>query len=201
MDLDDLLLTKEEVPILHKTCFRIPILKRLLSENLEIHPGIAKAMFFKVAHEFQDELREYWSKLEERDEKNWIGEVFLSKKMVVKSQGYNQEVQPLIWRDETILSENGLVGSFSISRNAGGTLYFNTQDMNCSSGLHPDHRDSYINFSAEKAREFGEGKEKYIKIFHYAQHNIDHLPGALFLRNWALEYMNEVFRHHYKELF
>ena len=28
----------------------------------------------------------------------------------------------------------------------------------------------------------------------YAQHNIDHYPGALFLRNWAILYMNEVFK-------
>ena len=35
------------------------------------------------------------------------------------------------------------------------------------------------------------------RLYVYAQHNVDSYPGALFLRNWAILYMNEVF----KELF
>ena len=50
----------------------------------------------------------------------------------------------------------------------------------------------YINyFSDKKAKEFEIRKNT---AFVYAHHNIDAYPGALFLRNWAIRYMNEVFK-------
>jgi len=69
------------------------------------------------------------------------------------------------WKDEISLSDNGFVQSFSISRNAGGTLYFNKDDFNCESfGVY------YIKFSKEKIKEFQFAENR---IFVYTQHNID----------------------------
>jgi len=83
------------------------------------------------------------------------------------------------------------VNNFSISRNAGGSLYFWEDDINCE-GIIPN---SYIRFSKDKAKEFAcKDIKDYNLAFIYAQHNVDSFPGALFLRNWAIEYMNQVFK-------
>jgi len=34
----------------------------------------------------------------------------------------------------------------------------------------------------------------FIELSVYGHHNIDHYPGALFLRNWAIKYLNEALR-------
>ena len=60
----------------------------------------------------------------------------------------------------------------------------------------------YVKFSKDKALEFGiknnfinlgdglEGAQVYV----YSQHNVDNYPGALFLRNWAILYLNEAMK-------
>jgi len=92
---------------------------------------------------------------------------------------------PSGWGDNIQTLDNGFVCGFSISRDYGGTLYFDKSDSNCTS-LIPT---KMINFSQDKVKEF-ENKNK--KIWTYAPHNIDYFPGALFLRNWVIKYMNEV---------
>ena len=42
MELEKLFLRKEELPILHETCFQIPIHPRLLNPDLEIEESIAR---------------------------------------------------------------------------------------------------------------------------------------------------------------
>ena len=70
-------------------------------------------------------------------------------------------------------------------------MYFNENEIfSCQSFGKP-----YILFSEEKAKEF---KSKGNRFFVYSPHNIDYYPGALFLRNWAIMYMNEVLKEVFK---
>jgi len=153
MKLDDLFLKKEELPILHGTCFQIPIHPKLLNENIKINENIAKDIFPQVAEEWSNEM---------------------------------QKKFPEGWECDYNLRENGFVSGFSISRNYGGSLYFLEDELNCRA-----FGKSYIKFSDEKRKEF---TSKENQLYTYASHNIDYYPGALFLRNWAIKYMNEVFK-------
>lgn len=102
------------------------------------------------------------------------------------------------WQCNYQLDDNGFAGALSISRNYGGTLYLNRTDMGCedyiSFGKGKPSR--YVKFTREKAMEFmipGRSSEKSIVANVYGEHNIDYYPGALFLRNWAINYMNMAF--------
>lgn len=159
MKLNDLLLKKEELPILHETCFQIPIHPKLLDPKIKINEDIAKDIFPQVAEEWSKEL-----------EKN-------------KLPNYDNLIK---------FGDNGLVTGFQISRDFGGNIYFDEEDSSCKNGI-PNR---YILFSEEKAKEF-EYKKLGGKIsiaYNYANGNINDYPGALFLRNWAIKYMNEVFK-------
>jgi hypothetical protein len=81
---------------------------------------------------------------------------------------------------------NGLVQSFSLDES--GTLYFANEKLNCKS-----HALTYINFTEEKYKEFSTD-EKGANIFVYSHKDINESYKALFLRDWAIKYMNEVFR-------
>jgi hypothetical protein len=188
MEISQLLLTKEELPILHDSCFQIPIHPKLLDPEINLNPKIAKEIFPKVAEEWRNDLIKHIPEEKDLEKREWYENAFLkSHDKIVKeydSQSFGT------WRDEIQLSDNGLVVGFSISRNGGGSLYFNKDNDLCQSFGKP-----YIRFSDEKAKEF-EFKDKRFLV--YAPHNIDFYPGALFLRNWAIEYMNEVFREIFK---
>ncbi len=182
MILEELFLKKEELPILHETCFQIPIHPKLLDNNLRIDEAIAQRIFPKVAKEWYTELKEYHP--EDDKKKEWIDNVFLKEKPNIEKH-FNHQIFNF-WQDDVNFMDNGLVQCFSISRNAGGSLYFNKDEFNCQS-----FGNLYIRFSEDKKKEFQFEKNK---IYVYSSHNIDHYPGALFLRNWAIKYMNKVFK-------
>jgi hypothetical protein len=183
MDIEQLFLRKEELPILHENCFQVPIHPKLLDSTLRIDETIAQRIFPKVAQEWYEELKKYSPK--DNQIKEWIDNFFLKEKPIIEKQ-FNHQMILGFWQDDINTSENGFVTNFSISRNAGGSLYFNEDEDNCQSwGI------LYMKFSEDKKKEFQFDKNK---IYVYSSHNIDHYPGALFLRNWAIEYMNEVFK-------
>lgn len=187
MKLEELFLKKEELPILYETCFQIPIHPKLLDSNLEIDELIARKIFPEVAEDWYEELSKY--NPEDIDRKNWIKRVFLKEKPVIEKH-YNRQILNY-WQDDVNFADNGLVTCFSISRNAGGSIYFYKEDFNCRS-----IGSAYIHFSDEKLKEFKPEDEN--NLFVYSSHNIDNYPGALFLRNWAIRYMNEVFKEVFK---
>jgi hypothetical protein len=187
MELEKLFLTKEELPILHENCFQIPIHPKLLDSNIKIKEEIAKEIFPEVAEEWKDDLREYLPLEKDLEKRKWYEEVFL-KKEKIKSEYGRQSFEG--WEDNIQTLDNGFVWGFSISRNAGGSLYFIEDEIHCQSS-----GNIYIKFSEDKRKEF-ENKNK--RIWTYAPHNIDYFPGALFLRNWVLKYMNEVFKESIK---
>ncbi len=188
MKLEELFLKKEELPILYKSCFQIPIHPKLLDENIKIDETIAKRIFSEVAEEWYEDLKRYSP--ETNQEKEWINNVFLKEKPEITKHFDHQRLNG-VWQDDVNFMDNGLVQCFSICRNAGGSIYFREGDNNCES-LIPN---MYLRLSEEKAKEFGYRKVgEYLIALTYSQHNVDAHPGALFLRNWAIAYMNEVFR-------
>lgn len=206
MELEKLLLKKEEIPIIEESYFRLPIHQGLLDPKIRIDESIAPRLFPRVAEEWYEDLKKYCEELEEGPIKKWITEVYLAEKPKVRKE-HEQQLIYRVWRDDILLLDNGLVFSFSVSRNSGGTLYI---ERNASLEVEEyvpfkEENWSYIKFNKEKAKVFAKSVEKingnegaFIQV--YSHHNIDHYPGALFLRNWAIEYMNEVFRNHHHEL-
>jgi len=189
MKLENLFLKKEELPILHDFCFRIPIHPKLLNPNIEIDKSIAQKIFPQIAEEWYDDLNEYAKLEKNKSKKEWYQKVFLRERPKIEWKYSNQIFGG--WEDRIGFMENGLVRDFMINRNAGGSLYFNQDDFNCE-GLIPDY---LVKFSKEKSTEFEFRKVENFSIAHfYSQHNIDSFPGALFLRNWVIKYMNEVFK-------
>ena len=186
MQLEKLFLTKQELPIHGKTAFCIPIHPKLLNQNIKMDESIPKKTFQKTAEEWYQELKEYTKNLDKGLEKEWIKNVFLKNKPKI-TKHFDNQILNGFWEDDVGFRENGLVQYFSISRNTGGTLYFREDDFNCKTII----PSGYIKFSEEKAKEFMISEKR---TFIYAQHNVDAYPGALFLRNWAINYMNEVFK-------
>lgn len=202
MNLQEMLLKKEELPIIQETCFYIPIHPRLLELTTHLSEDIASKVFPGVAEGWYNDLSKYVETAELNIEtKEWITNVFLDKKPKIIKE-YGRQVLNSTWEDNVRMEPNGFVSSFSINRNVGGTLYFNQWD-NSEEFISFD-RPHLIKFSKEKMKEFGIKEEdlgdniKGVVMNVYRQHNIDSYPGALFLRNWAIAYMNKAFEQVFK---
>ncbi len=144
MKIEELLLKKEELPILHETCFFIPIHPKMLDPSVKIDERIANSVFPEVAREWHEDLSKYAETLEDEQTKSWIKEVFLKKKPRIKREYSRQVLDGIYWEDQTILDPNGFVHSFSINRNAGGTLYFNSSDHNMGGVVNLSRGSEYI---------------------------------------------------------
>jgi len=146
MDIEQLSLKKEELPILYETCFCIPIHPKLLDENIKIDKSIAYKVFPKAAEEWYNDLTEYSKQEKDISKKEWYENIFLKNKpKIIKKR--ERQILNGFWEDDVSLMENGFARVFSISRNAGGSLYFNKNDLNCNDA-------SPYKFSEEKAKEF-----------------------------------------------
>ena len=192
MKLEDILIKKEEIPILRKTSFIVPIYPGLLRKDLKIDHEIANRVFPQVAREWHQGLQEYVSQLEEGQEKTWINEVFLKHKPRIKKELHWQVVYPPHWEDQVIVTDTGFPQSLSICRNAGGSLFVREDQPQY---LHPFD----VLFSQEKLESYAIPELKSERIegvwgHAYQHHNIDYYPGALFLRNWAILTLNEIIK-------
>ena len=201
MELEDLRLTKEEIPILHEACFQVPIHHKLLDPTLSIEPNIASRIFERTALEWYQDLEQYRKTADlDKETKEWYDNVWLRELPRIEIQYGSQIMVPGHWTDEHINQDNGLTRCFSISRDSGGSLHFPGLTDECKSCLSIIRKNKgYIRFSPEKAKEFGFNeyislKEKFTNVNIYGHHNIDYYPGALFLRNWAINYMNEALK-------
>lgn len=196
------MIKKEEIPILYDRCFQAPIHPRLLDSDVNIDENIARKVFPKAAKKWYDELTEYSETVVDENTRNWIKEVFLKRKPKIKKEYDYQVLDTLYWKDDVFINENGFADSLSISRNAGGTLYFDENDFNCRAFAPFDASAGHIRFSKDKCLEFGiENKDirlgsvlEGVKVNVYSMHNVDYYPGALFLRNWAILYLNEAMK-------
>lgn len=196
------MIKKEEIPILYDHCFQAPIHPRLLDTNAKIDKDTARKVFPKAAKWWYGELTEYSETVEDKNTRSWIKEVFLKRKPKIKKEYGYQVLDTLDWKDQVFINENGFADSLSISRNAGGTLYFDKNDFNCKAFAPFDASAGYIRFSKDKCLEFGiENKDirlgsvlEGVKVNVYSTHNVDYYPGALFLRNWVILYLNEAMK-------
>ncbi|MFH0868915.1 MAG: hypothetical protein V1839_01680 [archaeon] len=205
MKLDDLLLKKEELPIrtiegtLSNPVFTVPIHPKLLSPDVKIDSIIASKVFSRAAKEWYTDLNNAIKNANDAD-RTWIKDVFLKKKAYAKLYGGNYILTGTGWQDDVLTNENGFATSLSISRNSGGTLY-----LDPNSKFEFVHK-LYVRFSPEKFREYrcenfnpdkdcSQGTWTYV----YSKHNIDYYPGALFLRNWAILYLNEAMKQAFSQ--
>ena len=199
MKIEDILLKKEELPILNETAFYVPIHTKLLSSEVKIDENLARNVFPKAAEEWYNDLKTYSEQLPNGEHKDWINRVFLKKKPKVKQDYGNQILDTINWRDEVLTKENGFA-NLSINRNFGGSLYFNKDEMGNDAFVSFNRKDERIQFTKEKALEYGHRTMKLYNntegslVYVYLQHNIDNYPGALFLRNWAILYLNEAMK-------
>jgi len=202
MQIEELMIKKEEIPILYENCFQAPIHPRLLDSDIRIGKDLAKKVFPKAVKEWYNELTEYSKTLEEKNTRKWIEEVFLKRKPKIKKEYGYQVIDTTYWKDYVFTNENGFADSLMISRNSGGTLYFNRNDFNCEAFAPFDASAGYIRFSKDKCLEFGiENKDIRlgsgaggVKVNVYSMHNVDYYPGALFLRDWVILYLNEAMK-------
>ena len=199
MELDKLLLRKEELPI-NETWFYVPIHPRLLDPTISLNPELAREVFPQVAQEWYEDLSEYAESVEDPQTRDWIKQAFLERRPKIKSEYGRNVLDTIYWEDDITPDDNGFVRGLSISRNFGGSLYFNKGDMSCERFIFYEGNERIARFSKGKFKEFGaEGihqdpEDRGVMMHVYAQHNVDHYPGALFLRNWAIAYENEALK-------
>ena len=199
LSLDDLFLRKEELPILHGTSFHVPIHPLLLSEGVKISPLIPRQVFPIVAWEWFEEFTAYCDTVTDEETREWYQKSFLSRRpsfmefadglLGLKSPG---------WKPESYHLSNGFAHTLCIERSYGGSLYFNQGGSNYRVPV-LSGRNKYVLFSEEKARAFcfkddssSSSEKEYFHV--YAHHNVEYYPGALFLRNWAVECVNKALR-------
>src|SRR3989344_8449423 len=208
MAIEDFLVTKEELPILYKPrfsrpIFHVPIHPSLVRSDITLDPKIAQRVFPQAAKEWYVDLKRYADGLSEEDtDKKWFNEVFLKaeptiEKMYAGTDFERQEMHPLSWRDDAVVEKTGFARGISISRDAGGSLYYRADER--AGLLHP----RYVKFDESKFRLYCSDSSFNNESFpfsngtiglEYHHHNIDHYPGALFLRNWAILILNESMR-------
>ena len=190
MKLEEILLTKEEIPILHKTCFQVPVSSALLLPNASFDPTLAHQMFPVAFKEWLEDLKNYTLTLEDPSEKKWISDAFLSKPFKIKQEYGKQVLLPLYWDDQVYTTPTGFPRVLSISRDGGGSLILSDEPE----GVIVDS--PFIRFSEEKLAHYGNNfpeivsEEGYALMHLYHHHNVDYYPGALFLRNWAILTVN-----------
>jgi hypothetical protein len=191
MNLDSLLLKKEELPISEVLNFHVPIHPSLLNPDFYFDPRLANRLFEQALLEWYTDIT---AKLTAgkpfRGE--WIKN-HLKYKPKIKVNAGRQIIEELFWEDDVGIGENGFARAFTISRNHGGTLYFNKEEYDCEYPLFSESK--VIRFSQEKINSYSFNKyPKNPRTYVYSKHNIDDFPGALFLRNWAIIYLNEALK-------
>ncbi len=202
MELEQLLLRKEELPISLATVevngfrspfFEIPIYPKLLSDEISLNPRIANNVFEQAAKEWYEDLKLYLDSDESEPERDWTKRVFYDKGLNITRE-YDEIYVNEIWKDSVTNFKNGFAFGLSISRNAGGSLVIPFGEI----------RNQYVGFSnvlfsPEKFRAYRSSNREWDYNnstigYLYGQHNIDNYPGALFLRNWGILYLNQAMK-------
>jgi len=121
MRIEDILIRKEEVPIILDTNFEIPIHPLLLQPGSRINPKLANSLFEKAAQEWYEDLLAYSSAMPESQnkEKEWIKSIFLKSNGKIENVHRVQRVKEVGWEDTVGTDENGFASHLSISRNGG----------------------------------------------------------------------------------
>lgn len=212
MDIDQILLDRGEVLIhdsfdpSHPTetphpIFFVPIHPKLLSKNVSMNEFYAKSAFPEVVDDWQDDLKKYSDSImenknypEEFDKEEYKSyiDTHISRKVEAVFEHNEYKLKPTSWESSVTTSETGFARSISVGASMGGTLFF---DPNSEYMVSPHD----LKFSDEKFLEyqsdkkFGNPKDG-LYVNAYSHHNIDWYPSGLFLRNWAVKYLNKVMK-------
>lgn len=191
----DFELTKNEIRINKYGGFYIPIHPILLNPSSSFDRDLARKTFTKIPSEWHDDLNTYLESPEGRKDENrefYAREFLGRKKPTVIEELREQRLDTPPWRDNVFTDKRGFATSLMISRNSGGSLYYSQGDSCCEKGIELEGEDNiFFKLSKEKISQLIHGRfENYGELRVYAHHNVDFFPGALFLRNWALAYVN-----------
>ncbi len=190
MSIQELLLTKEEVPISQKRYLIVPIHPLLLTERLD--PRLANNVFPMAAHEWYAELQAVEGTPKERE---WYKSVFLQHEPIIEQRGANQVMTPPSggWFDHVTTNDNGFATLLGINRNQGMLMLMS--GSRAMKYITPP----IINFTQEKFKRYAAEepfpRARGVHAFVYNCENITGLPSALFLRNWAVLYLNEALKY------
>ncbi len=110
MELEEILLKKEEIEIFEKTGFYVPIHPSLLNESATLEKSLAKKVFPQAANEWYQDLKRYVEELQDAQERKWIRDVFLKKNHTLKcviripnmqNRGLHQHIGQMIYSMQT----------------------------------------------------------------------------------------------------
>ncbi|MBD3318934.1 hypothetical protein GF342_03410 [Candidatus Woesearchaeota archaeon] len=182
-------ITPDMFPITHERYFHVPILPQCVEGTVVLDPQLAQRVFPRAAELWVRQLPEY-----EGPHREWIEDVWLPKKGMVTSRYGRPYMEEMHWECMVETDDSGFARFLSISRNAGGSLYCNPRE--CEFPVLVGSHSRVMQAPIEVARAFSleQISEDVFQMYVYAPHNVDFFPGALFLRNWAALYMNEVFQ-------
>jgi len=177
MNIEDILIKKEEVPMGDSGRSVIPVHPKLLSEEVQLDPRLAHNLFPAAVKDWYEELTGYVAGLNEGQSRNWIQEVFLSDGFeVVTGDRYQHAAGGVLEDGVKGHKKNGFAGPLSI----GGSCA-------CIGIDGTDNGSNHI-----IGVDFDEEKWEFFKgSYTYSGHNLDSYPMGLFARNWALIYINE----------
>lgn len=213
MELEDILIKKEEIPIVEiptgrsdrTPYFSLPIHPTLLTEDIQVDDNLANELFPKVVDDWYKDLKKYRDTVDSPVEQEWLDKVFLKEIPHVSHKYSEQEVPSLGWRNHFGTKKNGFVRYFEMERNIAGSIYISEDRFERVHYIGPRE----VKFSPEKFIEYADRERvRYINknpstgvvANIYSHHNVEIYPGALMLRNLAIEYNNEVIRQN-KEKF
>ncbi len=209
MGIENLKIDRKELPIKSNyennvAAFQVPVYPRFLDEDIELNTDIIDESFCDAVDFWWEDLNQYYSGIVDKElvgewgdlksyksieagkkEKRWIDRVFLKdgKPEIEEDFPYKKVGR---WKNESKTLDNGFASYLSIDRNHGGTLFLeSSQDV---SFLGPP----FIKFSDSKLKEYSaKTMDDSFYGYIYSQHNVDQVPGALFLRAWAVMYLNK----------
>jgi len=187
VDLGGRLLSRDDA-LINGTVFYVPIHPVLFEGGVELDPKLAMGAFPDVAREWHTDLMMRRNRLPGGKERE-LYDSFLEFGSEVSKEG-GEYVLGGMWRSEVIIGGGGFARGLSINRDVGGSLDYNPVDVDCEIGMIP-RKGRFFGLSEAKVKEFGRlWAEGGYLLDVYGQHNVDNLPGALFLRNWAVKYLN-----------
>src|SRR3989344_485117 len=137
MELEQLLLRKEELPILRGTAFHVPIHPALLRNGVQID-DIGWRVFEQAAQEWFDDLSTYCESpnVENRE---WIAKTFLRERPVVTKINGVPTIKYRGLRAYVVCDLRGFVKAFAPGGATGGSLHFDADDSTCQAFAHLEH--------------------------------------------------------------
>ncbi len=187
-------LTKDEIRIFgpNHTGFYVPIHPTLLEQSRSFDRTLANRVFPQAAGEWYEDLQTFLANTPtlEPDLREYCKELLRYGKPRVLAVDGRQELEHIGWEDRVRTDERGFATTLALSPSTNG-LYF-SEDSHCRVALSlrggPETR---FNLSREKVQSLaGEEHGDFAIVATYGKHNVNTLPGALFLRNWAMAYVN-----------